>query len=240
MKDIMECSGKPGSKCCDEKHPNTLEAGSFNHGDEESTYGPWLQVNYKKKGRRFGSGRLNQFPKRVYVPKQNSILSEKDRSIPDNVVIPAQENSVQIEVVREAPVEAVDCPVSHDSHPELPQVLAPISFIPSTNKFGILSELNDNNLNCYEEEIHGIGVEEGEITYLEQLITVNSQEQDLKIITEESCKGTSQEIKEVEFSSSEKKGKLLKELKSLGSGNIVNYNRKVEVGRSKKGGGLPH
>ncbi|PKU85839.1 hypothetical protein MA16_Dca012495 [Dendrobium catenatum] len=217
-----------------------MAVGCSNHEDGESKYGPWLQVNYKKKGRRYEIGeRKKQITKRVIVPKQNSKLIEEKQSIPDKDFIPAQEEPVQIEVVWKQYVEVLDSIVVNESQPKLPLVLAPNSIVNTINKFGILSDMEDNNLNCNEEEIHSKEVEEGKITDLEQAVIVSSQtkEHEQNTISEDSCKGTSQEMKEVELSSSGKKDKLLKELKSLGSCDIVNYNRKMEVGRSKKGGG---
>ncbi|PKU60378.1 hypothetical protein MA16_Dca018498 [Dendrobium catenatum] len=231
-KDVGEYSGEPDSKSLDGKKSNQLAARCSNHEDGESKYGPWLQVSYRQK----------HITKRVFVPKQNSKLIEEDLSIPVKDFILSQEKSVQTKIVKEQHVEALDSAVVIESQPELHQALAPDSIVQTINKFGILSDMEDNNLNCYKEEIQSKDVEEGKITDPEQVVLVSSQsrEQELKTVSEKSCKGTSQEMIEVELSSSGKKGKLLKELKSLGSGNIVNYNRKLEVGRSKKGEGLPH
>ncbi|PKU71014.1 hypothetical protein MA16_Dca021002 [Dendrobium catenatum] len=100
----------------------------------------------------------------------------------------------------------------------------------------VVKLFEDNLINEHGKEKANKDVEEGEIlhdlfTDANEIAAIKIQEQMV------GPEGLNKEIKTVENSSSGKKVKLLKELKSLGYGNIVKHNRKLESGRNKKGGG---
>ncbi|KAI0496393.1 hypothetical protein KFK09_022709 [Dendrobium nobile] len=143
-------------------------------------------------------------------------LKQQQQDI-DKVFIPAQEEALQIEKEQDQRIEELVREELVVTQPDLSQVIVPNSVVPTLNKFGILSELEDNNLNGLVEEKDSSDVEEGEIVELEKDVSKNLKDQELKITSDDSSKVASCEVKEVEISSSGKKGKLHKELKSLGS-----------------------
>ncbi|PKU83077.1 hypothetical protein MA16_Dca007748 [Dendrobium catenatum] len=198
-----------------------------------------IRVNKISVNRRFFNKKSSIPKKKIFPPKTGSSnlkvmgeLLEEQFENNENILNP----DAFVNVNSLASVPATDTPVDkEDKHVNNSGVNQGVEIL---NKFDVLSELTE----CNEAKtINEIGMEEGEIVG-------SVTEPDFSTPNEGSAQ--QQNVSRVEdlelpvnipslggIPSTEKKSKLVKERRSLGSGNVIPHNRKVGGRRTKKVGG---
>ncbi|PKU64090.1 hypothetical protein MA16_Dca007996 [Dendrobium catenatum] len=179
--------------------------------------------------------------KEIYVPKLGPSNSKKivepegvclrtDSSVPEIIEVPggASKENIGADLQDDIPGE---------QHVEVTRVDSSLKIL---NKFDVLAVLEESNPTEAMENQEGCCAEEGEIVENSSHNMSKSEamcDEKSKLIHMMNKEVSKSEKAVVGSLSSGKKVKLIKELKSLGSGNVLDWDRKMEGGKAKKNGG---